>query len=155
MVAHLPDHMKKMPYTLTNRIGITLALLCVLVFTGCRKEQQGVPYAYVNLTIYVNDPQNIGLTTVGGWKYYSGGYRGLIVYRKSQAEFMIYDRACPVHADESSALIVVDSSNIILKDDACGSQFLFSDGSTIGGPAIIPLTHYPYTFDGTVLRVQN
>lgn len=132
-------------------ITITFITLCV----GCKKEQQGVPYAYVNLTLYMNEPQNIALTTVGGWKYIDGGYRGLIVYRKSQAEFMVYDRACPVHADEASAIIVVDSSNIILKDDACGSQFLFSDGSTIGGPAIIPLTHYPTIFDGNVLRVQN
>lgn len=141
---------------IVRRSVVLIALGTIMVFTsGCKKEQQGVPYAYVNLTIYVNDPQNIALTTVGGRKFYDGGYRGLIVYRKSQAEFMVYDRACPVHADDANALIIVDSSNIILKDNLCGSQFLFSDGSTIGGPAIIPLTHYPTIFDGTVLRVQN
>lgn len=134
---------------------ILILLLTPLLMVRCKKEQQGVPYAYVNLTVYVNDPQNISLATAGGWKYFSGGYRGLIIYRKSQAEFMIYDRACPVHPDESAALIEVDSSNIILKCPSCGSQFLFGDGSTIGGPAIIPLTHYSYSFDGTVLRVQN
>lgn len=122
---------------------------------SCRKEQQGVPYAYVNLTVYVNDPQHISLTTIGGWKYFPGGYGGLIVYRKSQSEFMVYDRACPVHPDEAGAKIEVDSSNIILKDLKCGSQFLFSDGSTIGGPAVISLQRYPTIFDGTVLRVQN
>lgn len=143
-----------MDFTRVKYIVTSIALL--LALSGCKKEQQGVPYAYVNLTLYINEPQNIALTTVGGWKYIDGqGYRGLIVYRKSQSEFMVYDRACPVHADEASAIIVVDSSNIILKDDACGSQFLFSDGSTIGGPAIIPLTHYPTIFDGSVLRVQN
>ena len=68
---------------------------------------------------------------------------------------MLYYRACPLHPDESSARIVVYSSNIILKDDVCGSQFLFTDGSTIGGPAIVPLQRYPTIFDGTVLRVQN
>ena len=132
-----------------------LVLLIALLFGGCKKEQQGVPYAYVNLTIYINDPQNMALTTVGGWKYYNGGYRGLIVYRKSQGEFMVYDRACPVHADDQGALIVVDSSNILLKDNLCGSQYLFMDGSTIGGPAIVPLTRYPNTFDGSTLRVAN
>lgn len=129
--------------------------LLLLTFVSCRKEQQGVPYAYVNLTVYVNDPQNISLTTIGGWKYFPGGYKGLIVYRKSQSEFMVYDRACPVHPDETSAIIEVDSSNILVKDILCGSQFLFTDGTTIGGPAIIPLTHYPTLFDGTVLRIQN
>lgn len=130
-------------------------MLTALLLGGCKKEQQGVPYVYVNLTIYVNDPQNIALTTVGGWKYFSGGYNGLIVYRKSPGEFMVYDRACPVHPDEAGTQIEVDSSNIILKDDVCESQFLFSDGSTIGGPAIIPLTHYPNTFDGSTLRIVN
>ena len=137
-----------------RNILLVLSLI-IVASTSCRKEQQVVPYAYVNLTVYVNDPQNIALTTIGGWKYFSGGYGGLIVYRKSQAEFMVYDRACPVHADESSARIAVDSSNIILKEDVCGSQFLFTDGSTIGGPAIVPVQRYPTVFDGTVLRVQN
>lgn len=130
-------------------------MLTALLFGGCRKEQQGVPYVYVNLTIYINDPQNIELTTVGGWKFFSGGYNGLIVYRKSPGEFMVYDRACPVHPDENGTQIEVDGSNVILYDDVCNSQFLFSDGSTIGGPAIIPLTHYPNTFDGSTLRVIN
>lgn len=135
-----------------------LILLLVLVttgITGCKKEQQGVPYAYVNLTIYVNDPQNIQLTTIGGWKYFTGGYRGLVVYRKSQSEFMIYDRACPVHADDADAIIEVDSSNILLKDRKCESQFLLSDGSTVSGPAIVPLQRYNYIFDGNALRIQN
>jgi hypothetical protein len=137
------------------RKGVVLILLIALFFSACKKEQQGVPYAFVNLTIYVNDPQNIELTTIGGWKYYSGGYRGLLVYRKSQSEFMIYDRACPVHADDGDAIIEVDSSNILLKDNKCESLFLISDGSTAGGPAIVPLQRYNYIFDGNALRIQN
>lgn len=135
--------------------ALALFLLIAIGSVACKKEQQGVPYAYVNLTIYVNDPQNIQLTTIGGWKYFTGGYRGLVVYRKSQSEFMIYDRACPVHADEPDAIVEVDSSNILLKDNKCSSQFLLSDGSTIGGPAIVPLQRYNYIFDGNALRIQN
>jgi nitrite reductase/ring-hydroxylating ferredoxin subunit len=140
-----------------NRKTILLFILPLtgILFSHCKNEQQGVPYVYVNLTVYVNDPQNIALTTIGGWKYFPGGYNGLLVYRKSQGEFMVYDRACPVHPDEAGTQIEVDSSNIILKDDVCGSQFLFSDGSTIGGPSVVPLTHYATTFDGTTLRVAN
>jgi hypothetical protein len=138
------------------RIALVAVVACVsTLFPGCKDEQQGVPYAYVNLTVYVNDPQNMALTTIGGWKYFPGGYNGLLVYRKSQGEFMVYDRACPVHPDEAGTQIEVDSSNIFLKDDVCGSQFLFGDGSTIGGPSVVPLTHYANTFDGTTLRVAN
>jgi hypothetical protein len=140
-------------------LGKIVAFAGVLVlssqFTGCKNEQQGVPYAYVNLTVYVNDPSNMALTTIGGWKYFPGGYNGLLVYRKSQGEFMVYDRACPVHPDDAGTQIEVDSNNIILVDDICGSQFLFSNGSTIGGPSVVPLKVYANTFDGTTLRVAN
>jgi hypothetical protein len=136
-------------------VAIISGFIISAQFAGCKDEQQGVPYAYVNLTVYVNDPQNIALTTIGGWKYFPGGYDGLLVYRKSQGEFMVYDRACPVHPGEAGTQIEVDSSNIILIDDVCSSQFLFSNGSTIGGPSVVPLTVYANTFDGTTLRVAN
>ncbi|HLG02922.1 MAG TPA: hypothetical protein VI731_04965 [Bacteroidia bacterium] len=115
-----------------------------------------MPETYVNLTIYVNDPQNMPLTAVGGWKYFTGGYRGLIIYRKGTSEFSAYDRACPYKVDESSSIVSVDTSNnVIMKDYSCESQFLMSDGSPISGPAVVPLKAYRCVFDGSVLEVTN
>jgi nitrite reductase/ring-hydroxylating ferredoxin subunit len=133
-----------------------LFLSAILFFSTCKKEHQYVPNVYINLTIYVNDPQNIGLTTVGGWKYYDGGNRGVVVYRKGINEFVSYDRTCPYKPEESTSFVSVDTTNnIILKDVSCSSQFLLSDGSTIAGPAVIPLRQFKCTFDGTTLRVTN
>jgi nitrite reductase/ring-hydroxylating ferredoxin subunit len=123
---------------------------------SCGKDHQGVPNVYCNLTIYVNDPQNIMLTTVNGWKYFDGGNRGVVVYRKSQTEFVAYDRTCPYKPDEASSIVNVDTTNnILLKDASCNSQFLLSDGTPISGAAVVPLKLFRTTFDGTVLRVTN
>ena len=109
-----------------------------------------------NLTIYINDPQNIALTTIGGWKYFSGGNRGVVVYRKGQSEFMAYERTCPYKPEEPSSMVEVDTSNnIFLIDRSCNSQFLLSDGSNISGAALIPLRSFVTIFDGTMLRVTN
>lgn len=139
---------------MTKRVLFLLlfpALLCT-----CGKNQQYVPDTYVNLTVYVNDPQNSAISIIGGWKYYSGGYRGLLIYHKSQSEFVAYDRACPYKVEDSNAQVYVDTSNnVILKDNSCGSQFLLSDGKPISGEAVVPLKQYRVVYDGTTLQVTN
>jgi hypothetical protein len=139
--------------TITKPIAI---LLLMWIIVSCKEEQQGVPPAFVDLRIYLSDPQNIELTNIGGWKYFSGGYRGVLVYRKSQNEFMAYDRACPYKVEEPTSLIVVDTTNnIIAVDESCGSKFQLLDGSTLQTPALVPLKQYRTVFDGTMVRVTN
>ncbi|MGL4597988.1 MAG: hypothetical protein ACRCYO_10680 [Bacteroidia bacterium] len=137
--------------------SITLFVLFSCCVFSCKKEkQQGVPYVYVNKTIYVTDPQYINLATVGGWVYLDGhGLRGLLLYRKSQNEIIAYDRACPVDAENPDERVRVDSSNVIVEDGNCGSKFLLSDGSTIQNPALVPLKMYRTSFDGTTLVIFN
>jgi hypothetical protein len=133
-----------------------LFFFILLLFSSCKKNQQYVPNVYVNLIVYVNDPQNLAIGTTGGWKYFDGGYHGLLVYRKGPNEFMVYDRTCPYQPEESDSFVSVDTTNnIILKDNSCGSQFLLNDGTPISGDAVVPLKTYRYVFDGTVLRVNN
>jgi hypothetical protein len=128
----------------------------IFFFTDCKKEHQYVPNVYVNLTVYVNDPQNIVLTTTGGWKYFPGGNKGVIVYRKGINEFVAFERTCPYLPDEAASIVEVDTTNnIVMKDVSCSSQFLLSDGSPISGPAVIPLRQFHCVFDGTTLRVTN
>jgi hypothetical protein len=131
------------------------AVIVCLIFS-CKKNQQYVPNVYVNLEVYVNDPQNSVLTTTGGWKYFDGGYHGLLVYRKGLNEFVVFDRTCPYQPEEANSIVAVDTSNnIILKDQHCGSQFLLNDGTPISGDAVVPLKIYRNVFDGTTLRITN
>ncbi|MCU0433061.1 MAG: hypothetical protein MUC87_06375 [Bacteroidia bacterium] len=129
--------------------------MSLLLFSTCRREQQVVPNVAVNVIIYLNDPQNIALTTVGGWMYVNGGNRGIVVHRISQNEFVAFDRTCPYRPDEAASQVSVDSSNVILEDRSCGSKFLLSDGSPIQTPALVPLRQYNTTFDGNAIRIVN
>lgn len=134
---------------------LSFALAIVVLSSSCKKEPQGVPYTYVNATIYTSDPQYVQLQSIGGWLYLTGGYRGLLVYRKSQTEFMAYDRACPYKPEDSNELLKVDTSNIIVTDSHCGSKFLITDGSTLQGPSSLPMKAYATSFDGATLRIAN
>jgi len=131
------------------------ALLLSLVFHGCKKDTKGVPYVYVNINIYVSDPQFVNLNAIGGWTYVTGGYRGILIYRKSQTEFMAYDRACPYDPQDAAEQVKVDNTNIQAVDDHCGSKFLITDGSVTNGPSGLPLKAYSTHYDGTVLRIYN
>lgn len=134
---------------------LVLIFLLVPLLVTCKREQQVVPNVPVNIVLYLNDPQNISLTTIGGWQYVSGGNRGIVVHRKSQTEFIAFDRTCPYKPDETNSQVSVDSSNVLLEDRSCGSKFLLSDGSAIQSPAIVPLRTYTTSFDGNVIRIVN
>jgi len=76
-------------------------LLCICL--SCKKKkttqpvpQYPIPYVAVSVIIYPNDPTNFALQAIGGWKYYSGaGVQGLIIYRKTQQDFVAIERASP------------------------------------------------------------
>ncbi|HTL81580.1 MAG TPA: hypothetical protein VL651_07740 [Bacteroidia bacterium] len=130
--------------------------LFFIIAVSCSKDQQYVPNVYVNLVIYVNEPQNSALATVGGWKYFPGGNRGVIVYRKGVTEFMAYERTCPYLPEQSNSFVSVDTTNnAFMKDASCGSTFLLSTGENVGGAAVIPLRVFTTLFDGTILTVTN
>lgn len=109
----------------------------------------------VDFYIQINDPSYINLKTVGGWEYLSGGSRGIILYRKSQNEFMAYDRHCTFQPSNTCAIVSVDANNITASDDCCGSSFMLTDGSVTKPPAAFPLKSYNTSFDGTVVHVYN
>jgi nitrite reductase/ring-hydroxylating ferredoxin subunit len=130
-------------------------LFLLFLQSGCKKDDDLVPNVPVSISIYTTDPQFNDLNAVGGWIYLTGGSRGIVVYRFSMDEFMAYDRHCTYTPKESCALISVDQSGVIAKDDCCGSQFLLTDGTVLEGPASRPLKQYGTYFNGNLLRIFN
>jgi hypothetical protein len=122
---------------------------------SCKKESQGVPLVAVDLRMYSTDPTFVPLNAVGGWTYVSGGYRGILIYRKTLTDFMAYDRACTYNPSDPNELIKVDNSNVLAVDAHCGSKFIITDGSVNQGPATLPLKAYTATYDGTMLHITN
>lgn len=134
--------------------GIMLVFLLVIP-TSCEKDTwHPVPVVPVNFTINIESTLNIELNNIGGWAYYSGGYRGIIIYRWSFDEFRAFDRACPHHPFEDCALIRVEDPPIA-KCGCCESLYLLLDGSVVKGPSRYPLRQYRTELQFPFLTVTN
>ncbi|MCW5899335.1 MAG: hypothetical protein KIT10_08690 [Flavobacteriales bacterium] len=136
---------------------ILIAFLSLATVLGaCRKDRPGgVPLTPVDITINVNNPAYADLSVPGGWLYLTGGSMGIIVYRKSMAEFMAMDRHCP-YQPQDYCRVYVDDSEVIARDTlCCGSAYLIMDGSVTQGPSALPLQPYNTAFNGTILRIYN
>jgi nitrite reductase/ring-hydroxylating ferredoxin subunit len=135
-------------------------IFCILLFIvcttcGCRKSRNQIPNTPIDLYIDTKLPSYISLNIVGGWIYASSGYKGLIIYRRSQDAFNAYERACPYDPTDDCSLVEVLKDNVTAVDSCCGSQYLITDGNVIKGPATQTLLQYQTTFDGTILHVFN
>lgn len=126
-----------------------------IVLISCNKNNQYIPFVNVDLYINVNQPSYFHLTSITGWDTINGGSKGLIAYRASQNEIIVYDRHCtfePNNSDCTAAEINIDNVTV----DCCdGSKYLLHDGSVLNGPASYPLHRYRTTFDGTTLHIFN
>lgn len=134
---------------------ISVVIFLFLTIIGCKKDANNVvPNVYVDIYLSHSDPAFSPINAPGGWIYLSGGVKGIVVYRKSQTEFMAYDRECTYKVSEGNQ-VAVDNSNLIAVDSKCGSKFLLTDGSVNTGPASVPLKHYQTADDGTQLHIFN
>jgi len=145
--------------TKLQKIFCVVILFAQIVFLpGCKDDnQEQVPNVLVDIQVNINNPGYINLQATGGWMYFDGGSRGIIVYRKSTDEFIAMDRHCPYQPSNSCGQVKVDSaSNVIAIDDCCGSRFLMTDGSVNQGPATMNLKIYQTYYDGAgILRIYN
>src|ERR1035437_2465260 len=90
-------------------------LLAVLAMFSCKKANDIVPNVYVDVYLYATDPAFSPLNAESGYAYVAGGSKGIVVYRKSQTEFMAYDRCCTYKVSDGN-VIAVDASGLIAKD---------------------------------------
>lgn len=137
---------------------ILLSFLCVT----CKKKNtqtdpnNGIPYTPVNVTIYPNDSQYFKIQTPGGWIYYNNaGLNGLIIYRKTQTDFITLERTSTQLPNDPAALAKVQSDNFTLKDTVSGSKWQIVDGAVINGPATYALKRYQNSYDGNALKIYN
>ena len=132
----------------------SILFFALLSFSECKKDKDEVPNVYTDLYIYTTDPAFSPLNAISGSQYFSGGSNGIVVFRKSQNEFMAYDRHCPYKTSEKNQ-VSVDASTLIVVDSKCNSKFLLTDGSPNSGPSSAPLKRYQTAFDGSVLHIYN
>ena len=140
-----------------KNIIFPLVLTILLVVVSCDKQtpHETIPNVAVDIYIDVNSTLYVQLNTIGGWLYLTGGYKGILVYRVSDEEFVAYDRTCPYDPYVTESRLEMDMGNLIVIDTVCKSKFVILDGSIIEGPATVPMKRYRTTYDGSILHIYN
>ncbi len=132
-----------------KKILLCSALLCLLF--ACDTPNDDIPYRKVGFMVNI---ASTNLSYVGGYEYFTGGVKGIVVYRGDMNTFYAYDRACPHDWRDGGRVEMVES--FYLCDSLCGSKFLILDGSPVSGPAEAPLHRYNAELtDDFTLRVYN
>lgn len=146
------------------RLALSLIITVFLLGVSCKKKSSAsqsqanhpVPYVPVDATIYPNDPLNFKIQGIGGWQYFNNiGINGIIVYRKSQQEFVAIERTSSYLPDNAAAKVKVQSDNFTLRDTISNSKWQIVDGTVTNGPATWALRLYATNYDGNSLRIRN
>ncbi|GGH67212.1 hypothetical protein GCM10011318_05960 [Phaeocystidibacter marisrubri] len=108
--------------------------------------------------VYLNNPSSQAINFIGGSIYHTGGYRGLVIYRRymngDSNDWVVYDRACPDHYSRDCGLLKVEE-DIYLGCGCDDTQFLMFDGSLVKGSAEYPLLTYHVNWQGDKLHITN
>ena len=107
----------------------------IIFFNSCNKNQNIVPYVYVDQYINISLPSYSSLNNIGGWVYITGGSKGIIIYRQSYDQFSAYDRHCTYNAENPCGKATVDSTNSFVECSCDNSRYQLFDGLVIQGPA--------------------
>lgn len=137
-----------------------VVLVMLFVICSCKKKanetpNNPVPSVAVDIIMYPNDPLNYPIQSIGGWMYVNGGLNGLIVYRKSNEEFIAIERTSTFLPENPAARVKVMSDNFSLRDTVSESRWRIIDGVVTKGPADWPLRLYGTTYDNNTLRIRN
>ena len=120
---------------------------------ACGRDSN-IPVRNVDIDINVNLPSYQNLNVISGWVYVTGGSRGIIIYRRSETEFVAYERHSPYQPEDNCRVSVADDE-ITIEDECSDSKWSILDGSIINGPTSRPLLQYTTSWNEPFLRVYN
>lgn len=143
------------------------SLLFIVIFSAvalisCGKANNDIiPYAPVDFTIDLLDPEFVNLSVIGisdtidastnNWGHRSAGYddNGIIIYSGPDL-YYAYDRTCPYDYDANSIGVKVKIDGLGLAEcPHCNTKYSLSlYGTPISGPGKYPLKNYKTSFDG-------
>ncbi len=127
-------------------------------FSGCENGNKTIscfPSSSINVTVDLNLPQFQNLASIGGWAYIGAGplsgTRGLVIVRKNQNEFIVYDRNAPHICPTNNSTLEV-RSDIYLYCPEDGAKWLLSSGQPMEVSERPPKI-YPSQFIGNVVYI--
>jgi nitrite reductase/ring-hydroxylating ferredoxin subunit len=137
------------------RLFPILGLLSLLLFVAsCGRDECKVSFGATNFHIEPNQAYYSELNSPGGYMYFTGGHRGVIVVRLGYDRFVAYERTCP--EDNSTPVEVSEEwGSTLLECPTCHSCFIVDgDGMPLDGSATnCPLYQYSTNYSGGVLWV--
>jgi nitrite reductase/ring-hydroxylating ferredoxin subunit len=135
---------------------LKILFLSILIFTiyQCDKEQERIPYVYVNIQKSIDDPELNAVLIPGNYVYLTGGVNGIILYRFSNDEFIAWERTCP-YVPSDNCRISLDETDVFCACPCCESEYSIIDGTAVKGPSTYPLKSYKTYFDGYYIRIYN
>ena len=132
-----------------------LLLLSALTLAGCHdKPSCEVTIGDARCTLSPNtDARLVGLASVGGHAYLSGGHRGVVVIRTGLYDFVAFERTCP--CDNNSRVELSQDWTGLLECPTCHSCFdPLNYGYPFDGSATpCPLYQYSTRYDGGLLYI--
>lgn len=84
----------------------------------------------------------------GNYIYINGGYKGIIIYRKSQDSYLAFERKSPYLQADTCGTIKVHSSQLYMEDVCHGCTFNW-EGRPTGGPCREIMKMYNVQFINT------
>lgn len=161
-----------------NKLILVLALIATTLLQGCKEvhENPNYPNAIINITINLNQIDYYDLRVVSGYTYLTSDplstSRGLIVYRKSQDEFVVYDRLPPnepnacTDSHGNTTRLVVESPfvvdhcnnayyNILNGDIIVNEELGMMPSFPVDNAPVYPLIQYHTSFNGYELHIYN
>ncbi len=124
-------------------VTLSFLLFSLIFFSSCEPDLSDDPIPYVQFTdIIINLANYPSLQFDGGYEYFGGGVRGIILYRKNASTYIAYERNSSFHPNEACATVDVDISGQFIIDPCSNSTFSLSTGQPTSGLAITPLRRY-------------
>jgi Rieske Fe-S protein len=140
-------------------------LLLLLGIGSCKRNSatELIPTGPVSLTIDLNLPSNQHLANVGGFSYFEGGVRGVVIIHDYDDVYYAFERTCAHLPLNTCSTIYIDTQSIQMKCGAyengkfvpcCDSRYQFS-GFPVKGPAKGRLANYKIQKNSNLLLVYN
>lgn len=138
---------------------IVLTGIFLGVASACQKDDRPYfPTVSFEEYVYLNNPSSFPLSAPGGFVYADGGYRGLIVFRRTGGhtahDYAAFDRGCPEHYEDDCGYLDVTQGELYAICRCDGEKYLLMDGAPAEG-ASLPLRNYSLSLNGNVIRIKN
>ena len=142
-------------FELMRKSLLPFLLFIFLMTPGCKKDIFHFPYAPISLDLGIlSELGQLGPDEV----FFKDGYGvgGLIIYRDTENNYYVYDRACTYEKDFSCKVNKDSSFNQVMECSCCKSRYLLGEtADPIKGPSTYPLVQYNAFIDGDLLRIKN